>query len=323
MSDTRNNWMKEGFSESLQSTVEEDYKKAVEEDPKGPSVVQQIINFDIIDGFKEFLGNKLLIDPKDGKIKEIEVARTVGFDDPWIYTHSDTDRHCHQYQRIVSKLNFIPKKCMNCWKVVARPRNLKETFIMLRMQRDMVAQDDTCWCKIGAEFRPWVFGNWGAYFYNNSRADGEKKWKWVRDMTDKYLDPKVPVILKRGCTEFEREFGPSSGWDKKFGPQNLLVKAWEKILDEACVELDEAVKSQPPVVQKHVMAKWIAFAWDRADETVIELNNGNPLLPPLEFYHHVLQREYKLKKMQNKMKDTVTSKRGEGVDERDAEKTAC
>lgn len=301
-------WMESGMRDKLQKVMDEDAKK-VASGEGAPSMVQRIVSFDLVDAYREFLGQSMIIDPKTAKMREIGVARTIGYDDPWIYTHPDQERRCHHYTRIVNKLKYIPKKCMNCWKVVARPQNLKETFVMLRMQEDMAKQDDTCWCKIGAEFRPWVHGNWGAYFYNNSQEAGKKKWQWVREMTDKYIGEHVPVILKRGCTEFEREFGPSDTWDKQFNEDVPTVKVWNEILENHYEIDEEQVKSQPNFIQKHVMAKWVAFAWDRGDPTVIELNDGRPLLPPLVFYHGDLQRKYVLEKMKNKMKgDKVDAK---------------
>lgn len=173
---------------------------------------------------------------------------------------------------------------------------------MLHMQELMIKKDKTCWCKIGAEYRPWVHANWGAYFYNNSFEKGREKWKWVREMVDEHVSPEVNVILKRGCTEFERKYGPSIGWDAKF-KDNPKCKAWDGIVKDNMVRQVTSY-FQPDIIKKHVMAKWVAFAYDREDPTVIELNDGRPMLPPLVFYHNELEKEYKINKMKKQVKET-------------------
>jgi hypothetical protein len=267
-----------------------------------PSMVDQIIHFDILDNLQDVMGKRYIIPPDTGKLTEIEPLRTIGYEDPWIYTNPDPCRHCHFYTMITDRMKYVHPGCMKCWKVVARPRTLLETFQMLRMQELMAKEDKECWCKIGMEVRPHVFGNWGAYFYNDSLEQGREKWKWVRAMVDEHVSPDVGVILKRGCTEMERQFGSTLEWDKKY-KDTPRVQAWERVIEQAVEQPKKPETLQPDFVKKHVMAKWIAFAWDRGDPTVITLNNGVPLLPPLVTYHDDLEKEYRLTKMKDRMKE--------------------
>lgn len=293
------------MDEKIKESMHEGFER--EEDiaaNRKPSFVDQMINFDIIDKLKDQLGSKKLINPQTGKIAEIEQLRTLGFDDPWIYTNPDKKRHCHWYTMVANRMGYPPPQCQECWKVVSRPRTLKELFLTLEMQYRMVEEDPDCWCKCGIEVRPWTNWNYGAYFYNDSLEQGREKWERVRKWTDKMVSEDVKVILKRSCTEFERRMGDTRTWDKRFKPENNpMVAQWEKMVEHSCHIEEKPQIIQPDYVKKHVFAKWIQFAWDRNDPSLLELNDGRPLLPPLVTYHDDLEKAYKLAKMKEKMKE--------------------
>jgi hypothetical protein len=54
---------------------------------------------------------------------------------------------------------------------------------------------------------------WGGYFYCDGVEDAMEKYRIIREAVDKHLPNgvSVPVIVKRSCTEFEREHGPTDG----------------------------------------------------------------------------------------------------------------
>lgn len=155
--------------------------------------------------------------------EKILVPIADAYSSPWIHARLCTDRHCNRYQMIYhAAYRFIPRKCMECWKVVQRPRNLKELFEIYKFQRKLQVPS-----KCGIETRKTVHGNYGAYWYNNSKEAGfEQKEMILKEF------PKIPTILKRGCTEFEMSHGPSDRWTP-----NPKIVAFEKKLDEVIVDV--------------------------------------------------------------------------------------
>ena len=257
-----------------------------------PSFVERIRAFDLLDPVGGEMGTSFIIPPSTGKITEVAALKSTQWSTGWIYTHSDPKRFCHIYTMTAENMGYIPPRCMGCWKVVARPKTLMQLFMVFDAQLKMSKEDNDCWCKCGIEERPWVFGNYGAYFYNNSEEEGLKKYEWVRKEMDK-IDPEMSVILKRGCTEFEQKFGPSDKWDEAFDiEKNQTVKGWEGLIDEHIV-VTKTSEKQSDLVRKHVMNLWIDFAYDRGDPTVLTLNDGKPMYIPYVTYHNKIKKGVK------------------------------
>lgn len=255
-----------------------------------PSFIDRIRAFDLLDAIKSELGTSFIIPPDTGKVEEIKSLKSTKWDGEWIYTNPDPKRHCNVYTMAAEQMGFIPARCRECWKVVVRPKTLLQLFMLYDLQLKMSKEDPNCWCKCGIERRPWVFGNYGGYFYNNSKEEGLAKYEWVRKEVDK-ISPDIDVILKRGCTEFEQRFGASDQWDKMF-KNNPMVEGWEGLIDEHIV-VTKTSKKQSDLVRKHVMNTWIDFAYDRADPTVIKLNDGRPIFKPLVTYHKKIKEGVK------------------------------
>lgn len=250
-----------------------------------PSFVDRIRAFDLLEVMKQDMGTAYIIPPHTGKITEIEALKTTKWEGVWIYTNPDRERFCNRYQSTVEHMNYIPPKCMACWKVVVRPKTLLQLFMLYDLQVKMIEGEPGCFCKCGVEVREWVFGNYGGYFYTNSKEEGLARYKQVRELVDEQISPDIDIVLKRSCTEFEQKYGPSDEWDKMFDPEtHPIIAGWEKLIEENVVATKTDAK-QPEIVRKHIMNYWVDFAYDRGDPTVIKLNDGKPLYPTLVTYH--------------------------------------
>lgn len=223
------------------------------------------------------------ISADDGKIHKTEEYKdnpatppTI----PWMFVSNPRGLHCDWWRTIVDMFNFIPSGCRCCWKVVVRPRTLAELMQLWEMQKAMVKEDPTCFCKCGIEKRSYVFGNYGGYFYNRSKEEGLKRKKMVREWVDKWISPDVSVTLKRGCTEIEMKFGPSDGEAYEESEES---KWWEAQIKEGCKMVPWKYK-QPPAMQYKVIREWIKYAWSIGDPTVFSFTEGKPLVPPAITY---------------------------------------
>ncbi|NIS52984.1 MAG: hypothetical protein GWN94_18065, partial [Phycisphaerae bacterium] len=81
---------------------------------------------------------------------------------------------------------------------------------------DLSEENPKCWCKCGWEDRDWVHGNYGGYFYCNSKEVGLQRLETVRNAVRKNVDygDKIDIFLKRYCTEFELKWGDSAKYER-------------------------------------------------------------------------------------------------------------
>ena len=223
---------------------------------------------------------------EDGKLVGNPKSAIEG---PWHYIKHHWEFDCftwhqvifeHISQRLIIGQKFVPSKCQECFKVVVRPRTLKELFALEKLQ---ITMDRPCKC--GIEVRDTVHGLYGGYFYNKGLDEGLIRYQEVRKAVngDKYLTPSVPVILKRGCTEFELACGPSDQWQTT--PEQLKIEA---MVNQFLVK-DDVLRKQPDHVLWHLHRKWIEFAYAHGDSTYAEFTDGKPLFMPPVTYHHLAE----------------------------------
>lgn len=246
-------------------------------------MLKQLVQLDII----ERLGDALAAQRWHmcTKTKKYTCAGRTAFDPEkkWIYTNPRPyDSACSIYQMIVSYCNFIPTPCLNCWKVVVKPFSLFELMELYKFQKSFTKdyKKKDRFCKCGIEERQYVHYNYGGYFYCDSKEQGLERYEQVRKAVDK-INPNIPVILKRYCTEFELKLGPSDQYEWQPG-----TKALENAIFDA-IDLNSIGMNvtQPDYLVAHNLRKWIEFAWGIGDHTVIMFNDNQPLYSPCVTYH--------------------------------------
>jgi len=233
---------------------------------KRPSFLADLMSFDIIDAFKDLLdGGGWGIDPVSKKIRPNQ--QMIDHNRKWIYVNPDPNRDCSMLQMIFGRLGFVPTRCRGCWKVVVKMKTVKQLFAMLDFQQEFTkkCQGSGRFCKCGIEKRHWVHYQYGAYFYCDSKEQGQRRYKEVRAAVNR-IDPSIEVTLKRGCTEMEIKCGPTDKYEQPF-------------------ESNKVNPSQPLYLVRHIMKEWLLFAWDRGDPTAIEFNNGEPFYSQCVTYH--------------------------------------
>lgn len=218
----------------------------------------------------------------------------VEFDSPWIFAKSDYLQNCFLWKDIlfheIVEKNlprerwFAPLGCMECYKVVVRPKTLKQLFALERLQKRLDLPS-----KCGIEIRPEVFGNFGGYFYNRGLEQGLNCYKKVRAEVNKVsiLGKDIKVILKRACTEIEYGIGPSDRWIPSKEQIDFEVNLTNRFVN------DIPVLSQSDHVKDDIRQRWIEYAWSIGDETVLEYNDGKPLYPEYVTYHHLINKKPK------------------------------
>lgn len=248
------------------------------------NLYDQLVRADILTPIKHLIdGGFVPPMTPDGKI---HVRYVLDFNEMWIHAKHDTARRCGVWHKIwFNCYKFIPKGCRNCWKVTFKPGSLKDAFATMRLQEQMGLP-----AKVGMERRPFTGseGGFSAFWYaplEEGLEGGRALWKKVRSALDQSFGVgSYKPILKRGCTEMEGHFPPSSDWDKV-----ALERGWDQ--QEALVGsvfvLPVPPAEQPMAMKVRNMKAWIEWCFEHSgvtgDESYQEYIGSDPV-PPIEKY---------------------------------------
>ena len=131
------------------------------------------------------------------KILDTQFHRGVGL-------HTWENQHpggCERHMSVFNKFNVIPKYCFNCYKVFLEPRTVVELFkLMVVFEQLKLPDDNTRKCIV--ETREQVSGSYKGFIYCRGLDEGEKILKMVKKVVSKEISRKIPISLKRGCSEY-------------------------------------------------------------------------------------------------------------------------
>jgi len=178
-------------------------------------IYEEILSRDIISKLGPAMGGAgYQIDVETGLLTCPEY---IGYEIPWIVTKPPKGMHCRMLFSILFKifgkeLGAPPIRCQSCWKVVVKPKTVVDLMKLMWLQEGFKDDDRIYGCKCGIEKRTYVNGLYGGYFYNRTLEEGHECYEIVKDAVDEQLGDDTKVILKRGCTEFEMQYGDSQDW---------------------------------------------------------------------------------------------------------------
>jgi hypothetical protein len=222
----------------------------------------------------------------DGKIEP--TYTTITWDTPWVHIRHNPWMDCYLWHKIifdvVQKMSgqaWPPSDCQSCFKVVVRPKTIVQLFALYDLECSLNLPS-----KCGIETRDKVHGLYGGYFYNRGLTSGLTCYQLIRKTVDEWpgLGPDVKVILKRACTEYEHECGPSDKWT--ITQDQLYIEG----LIKALVVSDNALRRQPEHLVYNVQRKWIEWAYAHGDATYQEYHDG-PLVPDYVTYQGLAKKE--------------------------------
>ncbi len=231
----------------------------------------QLCANDMVATLKPILGD-FTFDVDAEKFRLIRATTHLG--GPWVHTRAPKGRRCYYWHGLFTKCGILHPGCAErCWKVVVKPRTVKELFCLLSIQENVFDQIPN---KCGIEMRSFVHGLYGGYFYCDTLEEGKEVHGLVRKAVDRAMAPGVSVILKQGCTEMEAKKGPGF----KCKNRDRQVSKW---FDDNFFIPE--FPGQPTFAKVHVMRGWLEFAWDNGDETAVEFNDGEPYMSSYKTYH--------------------------------------
>ena len=140
--------------------------------------------------------------------------------------------------------------------------------------------------KIGADLRSYTYGAWAGFVYGDTLDQGQENYRIVREAIPK----KVPVILKRGCTEMEKLLD-SDKWDEVSDRDMYFERKLNKLF-----AFSEEMYYQAKWLKQEIKENWILRAIEIGDPTAREMaeaHSDNPDIWKKLVVHSVTYHEEK------------------------------
>lgn len=192
---------------------------------------------------------------------------------PWIFVKVDLERNCNKWLDIYHEYyGIIPKTCRKCWKVAFQPKTLVELFKVYQVQTELDRAS-----KCGIEMRPISShrGGYSAFWYvplGGGLKEGRSLFEFIKIKLETALEREVDLILKRGCTEMERQVGVSDRWDERAEQFDFV----QEQLDQWFVDAWPEAFEMPGLMKIHTQRMWIEWAYQHGDETYKDFSNSFP-----------------------------------------------
>jgi len=215
----------------------------------------------------------------DTETLKITARRRIPLDTNWVMVKEPIGIDCVLNYSILfglfaRVLGMPPSRCQYCWKVSVKPETLEQLFKLEKVQRGI--KDQVYGCKFGIDTREYVLAKYGGYFYCRGKEEGLKTLELVRKEVKEHIGD-IPVLLKRACTEMEKEFGDSINWQLT----DLHLEKEALIKDNFDLSSFEPI--QPDMVKVELVQRFIEFAAKIGDKTYLNYVN-KPLHVPCRSY---------------------------------------
>lgn len=201
---------------------------------------------------------------------------------------------CVRHKMVFDKFGVIPEYCFDCYKVQVAPRSVVELFKLLMILEELVLPDNNR-RKCMVEKRADCTDAYKGLIYSRSLEKGEVVRDVLQQLVAANISPDVPVMLKRGCSEFSQAI-PEYGLIQSGSVSMKFPKDWkvhEDFVDSNTVwplkqESENAyVKSSAnnayPPSEIFAMHYWLRYAATIGDLSYLEISGKTvPLLPQLK-----------------------------------------
>jgi hypothetical protein len=206
-------------------------------------------------------GNELALDPY--------IGRDGDFGAPCAFLNGFMFQYVYAEQA-------VPFGCQNCYKV----KVVSDTMRQLMAVKE-ISESIPCTAKSGAEMNSGLTQHlYGTYFYNWGLDKARELYKAVRARVDAHpkLGPTVRMLIKRGCTNYERKCGPSDKYT--FDPKLKEIEDYlaPKFVDSPAPTLGRKAYDRMKIFEM------MQAAYRIGDDTYRDFNGGRSLYPPTVTY---------------------------------------
>jgi len=143
-------------------------------------------------------------------------------------------------------------------------------------------KDNLYGCKYGIDIRDYSRARYGGYIYcTGPKENALQTIEKYKPEIQKLLGDDIEVSLKRGCTEYELEYGDSNSWVLT-DEQRLQEAQIAQYFDKEIVMKDDF--TQPDLIKVDVAQRLIEYAVKIGDPTKSEIRH----IPILSINHFML-----------------------------------
>lgn len=165
----------------------------------------------------------------------------------------------------------VPFGCRECYKVVVSPDTLRG-LMALKLIQGKIDCHSKCCVELDRPYTPAIYSG---FFYCIGLDRARNIYKTVREAVDD--DPKlgkgVPIRIKRGCTKYELNCGPSDQY--AFRPE---LPSLEKYL-QSRFQHTPMLDNDEMRGRIATMGFWIQCAFRIGDDTYLDFTGGKRLYP--------------------------------------------
>jgi hypothetical protein len=245
---------------------------------------------DLIRQVRQVVNSGYAIKPETQKLGPMHSA--LSHDIPWIFIKPAYQPHCDVWNALYwQTYGLIPQFCrVHCHKVVAKPRNVSELFILWELMESLSFPS-----KLGIDKRDYTFGPYAAFFYTVNLKEGLQRYQQVREAVDlAFPNPETfSVILKKGCTEMEHKLFKGKA-STEWGKPNEADVEREMMLNDIH-ELRDDYAPQPEWLKNMIALTWLAASHAIGDPSYYDVCErfgiGDVFGDPPKTYEHLIQTQ--------------------------------
>ena len=224
-------------------------------------------------------------------------SNAMDYDANWLFFgHTVASRDCYLWHQVMFNHfdRFVPEFCrLRCYKVVVKTRNFLDAirFYNVMLAGPAIRSDlSIMHGKVGMDERWYTSGHFNGFIYCDGLKDALEKYAAVRETINEHVPDgeNIPIIVKRTCTEFEKEYGPTDGkfW-QSFSPD-------ERNFQSHIEDIFKTVQSaavQPDWLKNRIITKLVKWANAVGDKSWVDyFEEGDFLTMKAVTYHHLTQK---------------------------------
>ena len=195
------------------------------------------------------------------------------------YRHNSVDLNCTRHMQIFEKFTIIPEFCFGCYKVQIEPRSIIELIkLFVLFNQIKLPKNNIRKCMV--EMRPEVSGFYKGFIYCSSLEEAFQISDYVDVIIQQRFKSKLPLVVKRGCSEYSLEF-PDYNAINKSGPKLMKYNENWKLIEKDYDSKNPTKYSRrtPPspawlsLSDVLIIRKWIDYAKGLGDPSAQLLNH--------------------------------------------------
>lgn len=217
----------------------------------------------------KFIEDNTIVNFLDKSIKAISKQfEKLEYQPTQIYRRDLLPLNCKRHKKIFNTHKIIPEFCFSCYKIQIEPDNIID-LIKLYILFDNIYLSNTRKCMI--ELRPNIQGNYKGLVYCKSIEDAKNVQKKLIDHIEYNFNKKLPIKIKRGCTEYGLEYQQYTKIENNIMNYKSDWKYYENLIDDKFPQLSFNEKVRPTIKGSTlhdilVIRNWVYFAKLNGDE---------------------------------------------------------